>query len=746
MITRIIHISDLHFPSRDESAQQILANEIVEKRPDFLVVTGDLVDTSSWRASKAWIETREWLEDVRERASAGREEKIGVFVLPGNHDVLHTGLIGWCWPPTRAFRRTFAGWCDEPVVYDEAANLTLLTLDTNPRAEWFSAKGIALTRRLRALRQAMDRHEQAQEIRESTKILLMHHHPLPVPFGGSDWLLETRRVDRLLQFVAECQVDLILHGHKHNATWSHLRIGGTSHTQFFVEVLGAGAAFKRSDFDPRGHNYNLIDVAANGIRRVRQFFKPGGAPRFLESPTAGAEERVSRMVLGQFRHPYRFARLTWKVEADAEGDSRNHLHYAGLVFNGERDRYRLPLPSDFLEIGEGSPYRLTHWSPPSAGPQMERSDENGEEWVVFTIPPRDDEPGEVTVENYGLNSHVMNRREARDRGLEDEEREFMEFVLREIVEELNFDLTFPADFGFRHPRLEVLEPIDRADSLHQELTTRFRACVQWEQASPHRIRVSLSAPPPNLRYRLSWELPEASPASGEEPAARARRSRFENFYLKLADRGPAAVGTAAGITEAVDAAATAEIEAGREAIIGLFEQLWNALDAQFSALHVPRFGPEDFAALDVSLLVCERTGQRPQLRLIYWSGETARPEFFRDFRLAIGEGNAGRAYKAGSLRFFDQDMAAKDPKANTFRLLPGGPRFVVLVSIPLLDPVTHLPLAVVNVGTESAAHADSLRALGAAEWQQVTKVLYGEPLTSLLRVANLHEEPADSGI
>ena len=67
MITRIVHISDLHFPSRDEGVARVLAESIVQKRPDVLIVTGDLVNhPSMWWVFKkgAWIATHHWLNTI----------------------------------------------------------------------------------------------------------------------------------------------------------------------------------------------------------------------------------------------------------------------------------------------------------------------------------------------------------------------------------------------------------------------------------------------------------------------------------------------------------------------------------------------------------------------------------------------------------------------------------------------------------------------------------------------------------
>ncbi len=716
MVTRIVHISDLHFPSRDETVAQVLQDAIVQKQPNLLIVTGDLANHPSmwWLFKKGrWIAAQGWLSEVNQKL----EGRLTILVLPGNHDVLVFGLTGWCWPARKAFSHVFGEWYRPGVYLDAKARITFLTLDTNPWAARFSAEGKALRSRLNRLKRNMERHPEAAQIRTSTKILLMHHHPLPVPFHGGDWLLQTRRVDRLLRFVAENRIDLILHGHKHRATWSHLRVGGTSGEPFFLEVVGAGAAMKKSDYDPRGHNLNLIDIAASGVRQIRQFFKQPGGEHFDEAKPSRAEEGVSRLIQFEFRQPYRVRRLTWRVQADEEGDGRNELILEGLVFNRSADTYEVPLPENDVETGEVQPYRPVEISPVELGGKLDQRKVNGKDrtCVTFTQQPTDQTAAHVEVENYDLNAYAMDRREAAERGLHDTERDYMELLLTDPVEELHFEADFPDRFRFRNARLEVLEPLERPDVVHQRLTHEFSQVVQ---ADGNHLRAKLSLPPPNYRYHLSWEIPPASQTTEEWNAAYARRNRFEQVYLALvssADPGPL------------------------NAIIEAFQDMYSALEQRISAAISAATSVSILdETTDLSVMVCDRNSAAPlKLRLVFWNRQTNYPGVFRDFRLAIGEGNAGRAYKTGTLRLFDKYLAQNNPKANTYRKLEDGPDHVFLLSVPLLDPVSGFPLAVLNLGTSSAPHADFMRALKKQDFMELAGAMHREPLTRLLFAAGL---------
>ena len=114
MVTRIVHMSDLHFPSRDAAVAQILQDAIIQKHPDILLITGDIANHPSlwWPFGRgAWVAARNRLQEIKTRL-----EDVVILMLPGNHDVLVSGLGGWCWPADGAFNFVFRAW-RQPAVY-----------------------------------------------------------------------------------------------------------------------------------------------------------------------------------------------------------------------------------------------------------------------------------------------------------------------------------------------------------------------------------------------------------------------------------------------------------------------------------------------------------------------------------------------------------------------------------------------------------------------------------------------------
>ena len=128
----------------------------------------------------------------------------------------------------------------------------------------------------------------------------------------------------------------------------------------------------------------------------------------------------------------------------------------------------------------------------------------------------------------------------------------------------------------------------------------------------------------------------------------------------------------------------------------------------------------------------------PRLRLVFWNRQFDFPNAFGEFRLPIGGGNAGRAYKTRTLRLFDRIDAAAGgrPKAGTYVEIDGVTHHFMF-SVPLLDPRTEFPLAVLNVGTVNFVQAAMFRALPPAALTRLVTAVHKDPLAHLMRAAGL---------
>ena len=98
----------------------------------------------------------------------------------------------------------------------------------------------------------------------------------------------------------------------------------------------------------------------------------------------------------------------------------------------------------------------------------------------------------------------------------------------------------------------------------------------------------------------------------------------------------------------------------------------------------------------------------------------------------------GGLYKTRTLRLFDRIEAAAGgkPKAGTYVELDGVTHHFMF-SIPLLDPRTEFPLAVLNVGTVSFVQAAMFRALPPGALTRLVTAVHKDPLAHLMRAAGL---------
>ena len=708
-IVRIAHLSDLHYPSRSEEAATALRAALTKLRPDILVVTGDLQD-HPWLDATA---VRAWLEDTARGCgltdSHGALLRDRVIVLAGNHDLFVFGLTGVHAITGPLFRRQHGiRRCE--VQYVATARVAFFHLDLNPAAALFSAEGTVYVDRLDSLREAIATHPLKSEILSATRILLVHPHPLPVPYNGTDFLLATQGTHHLLRFMAEQRIHMVLHGHKHFATWSHLRVGGATDHAHFLEILGAGSAMKDGDIDSRGHNFNLITVSDAGVRRVRQYFKHPAASQFEEKPPSEPERETQALVTGKYSARYRIAEIICKAEVDGEGTAKNRYTLRGVDFRGASDAViRLPKIRD--EFGVTGRYQLASGYP--AG------------WSLAAINPAhpvdyelrcpgaagDAKNDTVTVINQGYGTFALDAKSALNIGLQRVEgaaafEEQFNFTLRECVGRLRIEICFPETFAIEGAAVTVTEN-DHA-LRNEPMTKQAAACLKTIRSV---LVLDLREPEPNLTYRIRWRIPFPALEEGQI-GPEARRIVFERNLWSAMRQDKTQVERAL--------AKFAEI---------ILEEL------------AVRLGTDDLPFDDFDLSLMVRDLERPKpgkgaskpVLYVAVSDRVAQDHFSP----CVGQGNAGVAYLSGNPRFFDWDApdiaAVYDGGHN-------GVRHRFLASYPLVELTCGLPLLVLNIGTASPASATIMRPLASrALVQSVLPRLHTAVLRPLLKLASLKE-------
>ncbi len=193
-MSRIFHVSDLHFGAEDRNALDWFAACVASERPDAVAITGDLTMRARHREFAAACD---WILAL----------DVPVTVEVGNHDMPYFNLWERFTNPYARIRRI------EALVEREIAlpGLSIVPLKTTARAQWRLnwskgwVTGEALDTTLGAL----------AALPTGQLSLITAHHPL-VETGTRGTAL-TRGGNRALAALARAGVGAVLTGHVHDA-------------------------------------------------------------------------------------------------------------------------------------------------------------------------------------------------------------------------------------------------------------------------------------------------------------------------------------------------------------------------------------------------------------------------------------------------------------------------------------------------------------------------------------------------
>jgi len=326
---RIVHLSDLHYPSIDPTMWEAVKQATVHQKPHLIIVSGDLVDDPIIYNLRL---VQGDLNDLAQRAGAC------VHVIAGNHDVFRSGLntvVGrsdafdqvfrdvnatsaapgtvavatpvarttvpqgrgmFRWlrdflrpyeaapepppPPIAAARPRVRSLICQPDGLPLPVLLALIDSNSNDAKLAFAA-GEVLPHELVALETDLGKRATPHLLR----IAVIHHHVLPIAFShgriiGNEQLMVLTNAADVLALLARHRFDLILHGHKHRSQFVRLDFSPADTEGYPMAVASAGAAAltrERNHTDSCG--FNFIEVADNGRITVTSFaYGYGKAP------------------------------------------------------------------------------------------------------------------------------------------------------------------------------------------------------------------------------------------------------------------------------------------------------------------------------------------------------------------------------------------------------------------------------------------------------------------------------------
>ncbi|MBC9032721.1 metallophosphoesterase [Sphingomonas sp. JC676] len=233
-MTRLFHVSDVHFGREDREAIDWFAARVREEQPDAVIMTGDLTMRARRREFEA---AAKWLE------SLGRP----VTVEVGNHDLPYFNLWARFVTPYKRYQ-SLERMIEKPL---DVQGVAVVPLKTTARFQWRLnwSKGYVS---IRALREAL---ALVEAVPTGDLIFVACHHPLVE--GGTVATSKTRRGVEALEALASAGAHAVLTGHVHDPFDIEQAVDGRT-----VRLIGAGTLSERVRSQPPSFNEIMIDGAS----------------------------------------------------------------------------------------------------------------------------------------------------------------------------------------------------------------------------------------------------------------------------------------------------------------------------------------------------------------------------------------------------------------------------------------------------------------------------------------------------
>lgn len=237
-MSRLFHVSDVHFGAEDTDAITWFSQRVASDKPDAIIVTGDL--TFRARAHE-FDAAREWLTAL----------KRPIVISPGNHDLPYFN-------PFKRFSAPYKRFAKMSALVGSVLDLpdvAVIPLDTTAAFQWRWnwADGHVSRKRLEQCIAAI------RAVPAGYFIIIACHHPL-VQSENSEGSETTNGLEAL-QMLVNAGANAVASGHVHTP-FSILRIIGETP----IHLIGAGTLSKRIRGTPPSFNeIQVVDGACEVI-------------------------------------------------------------------------------------------------------------------------------------------------------------------------------------------------------------------------------------------------------------------------------------------------------------------------------------------------------------------------------------------------------------------------------------------------------------------------------------------------
>ncbi|MCG3168759.1 MAG: 3',5'-cyclic adenosine monophosphate phosphodiesterase CpdA [Pseudomonadales bacterium] len=254
-----------------------LRADLLALAPDHTVVTGDLTNIA---LPEEFASARRWLQTI------GSPDR--VTVVPGNHDRYVRGTWEESCGQWSEFMRSDAPpdgrRADDPFpLLRVRGAVAFIGLDSAIASPPFMAIGRIGATQLARLESLLE----GLRGRGLLRVLLLHHPPVP---GEEKWRKRLIDAAALCALLRRAPVDLVLHGHRHRALQSLIRVPGSA-----IPVFGIPSASAAGVLSAHAAEYNVCTVTpgTGGWQvRIDARRQDAASGTFVQRPLASFE--VSR--------------------------------------------------------------------------------------------------------------------------------------------------------------------------------------------------------------------------------------------------------------------------------------------------------------------------------------------------------------------------------------------------------------------------------------------------------------------
>ncbi|MEE2860385.1 MAG: metallophosphoesterase [Pseudomonadota bacterium] len=247
-MTRLLHLSDLHFGFHREALVEPLLARIAEARPDIVVVTGDMTH----RARRGQM--------AMARAFLDRIEA-PMLMVPGNHDIPAFNPVARLFRPFAAYRRSFGRPLE---TMRQARDVRVLGINSTDPYSW--QRGKFRKGEIRRLIRGLDL--------DAVNVIALHHPLEQLPQMDKQ---PARRAEEAMARLQAAGVRIALSGHLHRFNVDALIDTGKWPG---VLQLQAGTALCARISDGQ-NEYAVLDIDGDSLRLERHV-APMSAEDFLE--------------------------------------------------------------------------------------------------------------------------------------------------------------------------------------------------------------------------------------------------------------------------------------------------------------------------------------------------------------------------------------------------------------------------------------------------------------------------------